>query len=64
MIKERKKMPVALSQVSLGLRGDTIGVFRPKAHLFSSCPKSTGHGVPEGLAASHKALTICRRQNG
>lgn len=34
MIKERKKKSVALSQVSLGLRGDTIGVLRPKGSSF------------------------------
>lgn len=37
MIKKKKKT-VSLSQVSLGLRGDTIGVLRPKGSSFITVP--------------------------
>lgn len=50
-------MSVALPQVSLGLRSDTIGAFRPKGSSFPPVPSLLGHRVPKGLAASHKALS-------
>lgn len=36
----------------------------PKGSCFTPVPSLLGHGVPEGLAASHKALTISRRKCG
>lgn len=42
-------MSEALSQVSLGLRSDTIGVFRPKGSSLPPVPSLLGHRVPKGF---------------
>lgn len=57
MIKERKKT-VALLQVSLGLRGDTIGVLRPKGSFFPPVPSLLGTEFQKVWLIA----TICRRQ--
>lgn len=38
---------MALPQVSLGLRSDTIGEFRPKGSSFPPVPSLLGHRVPK-----------------
>lgn len=60
MIKERKKKSVALSQVLLGLKGDSIGVLRPKGSSFPHVPSLLGTEFQKAW----RLATICRRQNG
>lgn len=58
MMKERKKKSVVLLQISLVLRGDTIGVLRPKGPFFPPVPSLLGTEFQKVWLIA----TICRRQ--